>query len=309
MHGFKFTEIGLPNSEYWGNPYIDIPLASFLSPATYCFMFISGYYGMHYTHKKLGMIVFSAFSVFICMYIRNLIKYDMGLSDFLNVFPISTGVWWFLTGYVTVFILSPIIEIGIDNISKRKFKFALIGLFSIVVLRIFRFEASCGSTFTALLSIYLLGRYMNKFQIRISVRKSVMIFFVSFLCLTSLVILFYILGNSSNDRIISNFPFWFLSSYNNPFTLVMSVSLFYIANNIPLYQNNILNKFISPSLFIYLMTEGFYTVYGHIAKNLIQHPGMVCLLSIFLLMFCLLFGFVIMRFYNFLYSKCIPGGK
>lgn len=304
MHGFKFTEIGLPNSEYWGNPYIDIPLASFLSPATYCFMFISGYYGMHYTHKKLGMIVFSAFSVFICMYIRNLIKYDMWGGEFLNIFPISTEVWWFLTGYVTILVLSPVVDTGIEYISKQNFQCVLIGFFSLVVLRIFRFDYSCGSTLSALLFVYLLGRYMNKYKVHLSTKISIIIFLLSFLCLVVVSLLFYMMGNSSNNKYVATFPFWFISSYNNPFTLAMSICLFYIAKNFPMYQNKLLNKMISSCLFIYLITEGFYTVYGRIAKIFVQNPFLSCFLSLFILAACLIFGHVSLKVYSYLYSMC-----
>lgn len=304
MHGFMFTEIGLPNSNYIGSPYIDIPLLALLSPATYCFIFISGYFGMHYSNRKLGQLIFSALSVFAFMYIRNIIKYEsIQEGGFLNLFPISTEVWWFLTCYVSVFVISPILNRGITHIERKTFKNLLVILLFFIILRFFKFTYSCGSTFTALLTIYLLGRYMSIYKIKISPQKASIAFVLSFIILCGGVLFFYINFHNSTNKILATFPFWFISSYNNPFTIIMAVALFYLINDISPKYYSMINMVASPSLFIYLITEGFYTVYGRIANILYDEPAKAISLSIILLASCLIYGFIVQKCYNMLFEK------
>lgn len=51
VHGYGFKDVAQSGMALTGNG-AGIILASLFAPATYCFMFISGYYGMKFSVKK-----------------------------------------------------------------------------------------------------------------------------------------------------------------------------------------------------------------------------------------------------------------
>ena len=76
----------------------------------------------------------------------------------------------------------------------------------------------------------------------------------------------------------------------------MSVSLFYVVKNLPDLKNAILNKILSANLFIYLITEvGGFVSYQKIANEFDGNPFIGFCHSIFIIVFCLLAGHVILK--------------
>ena len=102
------------------------------SPAVYCFMFISGWYGINFSLKKYAHMTFIAV---ICFCISMIIRYyweGVSLSFIIeNMFPISCNFWWFLTCYAMVFLVAPFINIGFEQLEEKKLK-QIIGIMTIL---------------------------------------------------------------------------------------------------------------------------------------------------------------------------------
>ena len=155
----------------------------------------------------------------------------------------------------------------------------LIEVLSIPAMRNF------GSSFFGLLYIYLLGRYLRAYKIKLTGKKAVLLFIsmttLMMICLETLYIL----------PIKNSALFWFLQ-FNNPIIILQAISLFFIVLNLkPLYNRHI-NKILQPCLCIYLLTE-LTQPYKLIVAQLESNPILGIGFIIGALIVCLVLGHVI----------------
>lgn len=140
--------------------WLHLLICSLCCPGVYCFMFISGFYGIKASLKKLFVLVFTGGCCFVVGTIINYYIWgDIDLGYVLrHILTISSNQWWFLTSYVWVFLMSPFINKGMDIMSKKELKHALLML-SIMQLGTFVGVPDCigGSSFLGLSYMYLLG--------------------------------------------------------------------------------------------------------------------------------------------------------
>ena len=95
---------------------------SFLVIAVDCFVLISGYFGIK--AKWIGFIHLYVLCAFYSVFLTLFSFYETGqfsIKEFLFSFLVfSNSKWWFIQCYVYLFILSPILNIVIDSISKNR---------------------------------------------------------------------------------------------------------------------------------------------------------------------------------------------
>lgn len=104
-----------------------------------CYVLISGYFLIQskFSWKKvvglIGEVWFYSVVILVCLIVTKQDVYSK--TQILNAFlPISTRQYWFMTDYIILYILSPYINVGLQNLDKKQFKkllFILIILFSI----------------------------------------------------------------------------------------------------------------------------------------------------------------------------------
>lgn len=83
--------------------------------------------------------------------------------------------------------------------------------------------------------------------------------------------------------------------YANPLVIAMSVALFFMVRNLPVYTNSFLNKLLSANLFIYLITEiGAFVSYQQLANEFDQSFCSALVHSVAIVVSCVLAGQVIM---------------
>lgn len=150
-----------------------------------------------------------------------------------------------MTNFILLYILSPILNVGFDYLSQKQQKTTLVILFVFSSAGILALLPNRGSSFMGLLMIYLLGRYA-KLQIagcNCLARKPICLYAISFITLfVGIVGIYYIsifTGHKSLSKLI--FP---LLGYANPLVIAMSVSLFYVAKNLPKMQYS--TKYFQP---------------------------------------------------------------
>lgn len=295
VHGYGFKNINM--GDYMYDENIGIILSSLFAPATYCFMFISGYYGINFSVKKIVSIEFWMIVVSVLTTIADIVFFNSGgfITLICSFFPLSTSRWWFMTNYMLIFLLSPIFNNGIENLSKRTFKILVLSLIAYQVISMLRFQNNGGSNFLGLFTIFLLGRYCNIYAIEFRKNISLFSFLLAWLSLVALMI-------TCNKY--SQHNVFVLLNYNTPFIMLMAVALFYFVKNIkPRYELSI-NKLLKPNLFIYLVTDGLYVpFYMWIVSVLNQNIGLglfICLLTIII---SLLVGCCIMYVTRFFFKK------
>ena len=202
------------------------------------FVFISGYFGMHLKWKKFlllisKMIVYSL--VAICLAL--LLKPDLELSISVilhNVYPISACGWWFMSEYLFLMLLSPIINAGMEKLDKRK---ATI-LVGVLYLSWFR------CTSVLLLFIYILGRYLRKYPCAFIEKNAGQIFVCTIVTFFLLDMIFRANGIYPEK----------LYNYMSPFAVVPAVAIFYIFKRIHIEWQGI-EVIASGTLTAYLVTD------------------------------------------------------
>lgn len=294
VHGYGFKDMGgfVKLSDEVG-----IILTSLLAPATYCFMFISGYYGLNFTIKKgitleLWLIIIS----FITWLFRSYFFDGFSIWGLLTVcFPVSTMKWWFISNYMLIFLMSPILNKGIENLRKNSFLFIVVVMGVIQTISFLRLQSNGGSNFLGLLTIFLLGRYLGIYKIEIKKKTAIALFFS---CWLSLVGLMFI-----SDLYFKKYLFVFLN-YNTPMIMIMAVSLFYFVKGLKAHYSSMWNRMLQPVLFIYLLTDGLYEpFYKWIVQVLEKDFVIGVLLYMIILVACLLVGHVVIILVNYFLNK------
>lgn len=224
-------------------------LSSLFAPATYCFMFISGYYGLNFRVKKVvNLEMWLIITCFLVCLLKILMGFHLGIREVItSLIPISSFKWWFMTYYILVMFISPIINKGFESESKKMVSIILLTLIIYQLLSFVRLIPNGGSNFLGLLTVYLIGRYCNVYKFDIRANKAILLF-----------VLFYVLQLSGMllcGHYMQKILFRTLN-YNTPFILMMSISLFYIFKGMSPRCSKRINYCLQPVLFIYLITEG-----------------------------------------------------
>lgn len=266
--------------------YETFALLALLAPATYCFMFISGYYGMRFTPKKF-------ISILICLILTSVLTQgvreidDFSAQRFLNsFFPISTNRWWFMTNYMLILVISPILNAGIERINKRQFAVMLLCLIAYNLFSILKLTPNNGSNFIGLITIFLIGRYC-KFHFSGMKQYVALILFLICWTIQSCVM---IITDHINPQLV-----FVTLSYNTPLITLMAISIFYFAIGFKCRYSESINRLLRPTLFVYLVTEGLsISLYQRLAHVFSLSVVMGCIYSIIIVVICLAFGHFIM---------------
>lgn len=254
-----------------------------------CFVFISGYYGIRLSRKKLlsfiSMTLF--YSIASCV-VYSLIQegplfYNIVRLDFFRIlFPISNNTWWFVSDYFFLMLLSPAINSGLESLSKSYFEGILIVLF---VFSVSGFACLCSQNvhLMTFIYIYLLGRYLQKYPLSFLKKHSAKIWIVSvlFLIMWQWMHLYVARIPGQNSNLIV--------PYNNPFVIIASISFFYMFEKMNIGNYPKANRLFSGVLSAYLITDG--VLRNTINLWIIDNFGTnVALLAIIALLVVLLFS-------------------
>lgn len=218
-----------------------------------CFMLISGYYGIRFSFDKLLNIILQALGVSIMWQIGLICfgsVYQPNLNDFLfYFFPISSSLWWFLSCYVIILVLSPIINQGVTSLSRRSFSIILLLL--LLYHSFTRFISvhsfNAGMDFLWMLTVYLVGRYISLFNFQLTKQKSLILWSIS----VAIVYGVGLFGLYSGRNWFS----WFILGYNNLFILSAAIAILCFTLSFKVRFSSFINLLGRHCLAIYLFTE------------------------------------------------------
>lgn len=236
------------------------------------YVLISGYFLVNHSFKLSRVVKLLIETLFYsCSIYCGAIIYGSTELTFSGicetVFPISFELYWFITAYVGMYLLSPLINIGIKNFSKRQHLCAIWILTIIIVLwsstipQIAPFNANNGYSVVWFVILYLIAAYMKKYVTfsfdKQSCIKYLCIYVVSCVVLTGFAVLMYYVS----VRIL-NLSGIYISQYykyTSPFVLVASISLFIAFMKIRI-KNGFFLKFINK---IAPLTMGVYLIHDN----------------------------------------------
>ncbi len=172
-----------------------------------------------------------------------------------------------------LFLIAPFIEYGIEKIGTKNFRFIIIALTVINILNLTSQTHNHTLTLYGVLYIYMLARYMRTVDFKMW--RPGIVFLMSFMALWGLTYFTSLIPGEGKRISIKLLEF-----YNNPFTIIMAVSLFYIIKSIKPYCNKTINKWLKPILTIYLIEEGTNGIFYEVEGCLFRENVFVGILSI-----------------------------
>jgi surface polysaccharide O-acyltransferase-like enzyme len=250
--------------------------------AVNCYVLISGYFltGSTFRVKKLFnlivQVIFYSLSIYTILVISGLIS----LTEFgyiQAVFPVFGGLYWFVSAYVGMYLLSPFINRFILSINQKvhlSILTLLIGIFSIwpFVLLFIKGTASSklilfdGYNIVWFIVLYFIASYIRlyyvpKFKIGHYLRRYLL---AAGIVSTLFVGAHYVTNIIPDVRVTTIFNN--LSNYNSLTALIPSLLLFIVFLNLRI-NNTVVNKLISV---LSPLTFGVYLIHDepHIRKLL-----------------------------------------
>lgn len=239
------------------------------------FLIITGYYMIDkkFNLKKIlclwGKTLFYCILIFIVFSIMG--KKTYAYDSFL---PIFSGQYWFICAYIALYFFLPIINIVLNKLTKKQFKYLIITLLIMIgVIRIiFNPSGIFSGAMIPVFMIYAIGAYLRRF-VEIKPKKQ---YFIKYILLSIILFLIYILFEaiysildtkysifSTNQNltsillsIINN-----LKEYNSIIVVAMTVFLFMKLKTTTIKSEKIskLILFISPSVYsIYIIHENIH---------------------------------------------------
>jgi len=266
--------------EYGGSHHaLLLCLSSLFAPSVFCFMFISGFYGIRFSLRKFMLLAVMVLLALAAVQLRWIWLDGFSLSS-LDPF----GPWWFMNYYMVIFILSPLIEKGVLRMDKGAFQVLLFVLLCFIVLELVHRQTS--NTLEGLLTVYLLGCYCAKYNVAFGVRKALIVFACCYAALCGMEIMCDFIPLPAPYKVQGK-----LLSYNNPLIIAMAVSLFYFVHSLkPKFVGGV-NKCLRSCLFIYLLTEGISKpLYKYVADVFTQNFLLGLSLSFAIICLCLAAG-------------------
>lgn len=229
------------------------------------FVLISGYFMIYskFNNKKLfKMILQTLFYSLVFFSISSYINKDIfTIFNLLkSIFPISSGVYWYITSYVLLYLISPLLNNAIISMDKNELRRVIIYLFiafSIFPTFLFwsRSFLSMGRDLNWFIFLYLVGGYIRKYNISCKNKKLLFIFIISiFLMIISLVLIgaitHLIFGRVKEQDL--------MLCFNSIFSLCASISVFLIFLNIRINNmifSRIVNSISKLVIGVYLFHE------------------------------------------------------
>lgn len=208
------------------------------------FIFISGFYGVRLKINRMVSLwtatcFYSIVSTF-CLFSYKEINLLKELID--APFSIFDS-WWFIQSYIIIMLISPFIEEGIKNITKKQFTYITLFLFVMQYVVQFYHVAYNGPSFLRFFIVYIIARYCASYPIFFFKQYSLKILIISGLLLIFMPFYVCYVG-------FPNMLKWINSNYN-PIYIIVVYSLILYASERPIYGTS--SFFTSNILAVYLL--------------------------------------------------------
>lgn len=260
------------------------------------FVLVTGYFQCKSTRKisKVVSIInqtwfYKVLIMFILVGI-NFIKMPNNITILYTLLPLDNATYWYINCYLALYIISPILNIVINKISKKELRNIIITLFIIVSIistigKDAYFNTSTGRSLSVFILLYFIGAYIRLFppqdtQVlkKYTTKARRLVYLLCFLLCVLLSFFCWLLNeyitkqnlNEFMKEIGSIFAAMHLS-YASPIVLLQSIMYFLYFGTYQI-KNKIINKIATATLGVYLIHENIF-----IRENLYVKMGLVTL--------------------------------
>ena len=287
------------------NTITNLELRSLSIVCTHCFLLISGYFGIKFKIKSLANLIFQMlFWCIVCIAIAVIIAGNLSPIPSIGTFINTIIYGWFPTGYIILFVLSPILNSFINSCSEKELGkyiiyFYLLSTIGGYILGFNDFNE--GMSTLSMCGLYLIGAYLRTTSLKIFSLKAkydLLIYLgLGFAMVVLNLILLYF-------RIYTS-PYGYL----NPVIIIMAIYLFLFFKKIDIGSNKIINFFSASAFSIYLFHCNIY-IGGNISqiwKDINMHFGIFSSIFVGALSFIAIYLFctLIDQIRIILYNKVI----
>lgn len=217
-----------------------------------------------------------------------------GLKETFLPFPYGN---WYVVMYIILYLISPFLNILIDNLKEKELKHLIIilaVLFSIVPF--FTLWTDLSRLVIFFLG-YFIGAYIRLYAKRYNKNKLLKIFLLLSITTVILVSSFYISSIIFNKPFLLKGSTYLLVANNSPFVISIAISIFLFFRELDIKQNKAINRIAASSLGIYLIHENVFVrpmIWNKIATininsvNIIQFIAFALLKCAIVFIICLL---------------------
>ena len=213
------------------------------------FVLISGWYGIKLKVLKLSELLFQVlFFGVVCIVAYLIIAGTLPTDIFKTLFMLQGDNYWFVKAYIALCILSPVLNLFVDQSTKEVFKLILILYFAFLFIYAWISDGAewmeGGYSLSSFIGLYLLARYVRIYRPRWS-RYKLVVDLTAFclLALTVTVSVFVLRKYSGLGGVFYK--------YSSPTTILLSMSCLLYFSKLSL-KNRFINWVAISSLSVYL---------------------------------------------------------
>lgn len=240
--------------------------------------------------------------------IYSLVNRSINLYETVKLFfPVFGEEYWFSSCYISLLVISPVLNVLIFNINKKLYLYAIVTL--TFMLSVFPTilpwkTENYINNLLWFIFLYIITGYFKKYHIQISTKVSILSFLISYSMIFLTIIIFMNLEYTKGKfDIIINFANEF-----SFFVLISSIALFYIFVSRQECYNRIINQIANSTFGIYLihmhpmvkdrLWEKIFKCSIWIDSPLYVVYALLSILSVFI--FCFLIEFIRIK----IFKKC-----
>jgi surface polysaccharide O-acyltransferase-like enzyme len=248
-------------------------MESFAITGVNVYVFLSGYFLSQLQTRPsrilqlLAQVYFYTIVISLAMIVVGTYVVHSGNSVFKigqYLFPISSEHYWFVTAYLIMFILSPIMNAAVNTLSRKQLKWSILGLlvwfcFIKSIVPVMFPTDHYGYDFGWFICLYLIAAYIRKYDVVLfyNAKRSALVFVSSCLLGYAITVAVHYI-NLKTGRL--NYYATVPTHFNFIFTLTGSLGLFslfryYRMKEGPLAQ---VSRFVGP------LTFGVYLLHMHL---------------------------------------------
>ena len=260
-----------------------ILIESFSIVAVNVYVFLSGWYGIHFKYERLCEFIFQVFFFSIVGAVIALLA--QGKSSFeviqRGILLMDNNSYWFVKSYLLLYVVSPILESFVTVTKEREFSVLLLLFFLFEF--VYGFGKGCpwfsgGYSTIHFIGLYLLARFTRNYLLKrwsVSSRFS----FLSYLSLSILSACIFILS----IFLLRPDGWTGVFSYESPLVILSALMLVIYFSKVKIANNRTINTIAISCFAVYLLHNNpFVFDYYVYAVQYIVQQGFGLLLPVFL---------------------------
>ena len=214
-----------------------------------CFILISGYFGIKWSVRSVCNLLFQVLFWIIVGYLLGTLTglYDAGVTIFLKSQYEFWSLRWFLPAYLALYLVAPLINAFVDGCNRTQLGRYILIFYAVSTLYgyfMISDEFNEGMSMISLMGLYLIGRYINRFDnrwLRLDKRVDLAVYFGLGIVLVVVNALALLCGINSS-------PYGYL----NPLVILESVYLFLFFKKLDIGTSKTINFVAASAFAVYL---------------------------------------------------------